>query len=115
ALRAAALANLNAPDQERAAELLYMRAEAAVRAGELATAMTAVESILADHYETSYAPRAHLILGYLAEQDGNWADVIEAYQDLVEGWPDSFWALRAYYSIGQAHEKLEQWAEAKAA
>lgn len=97
------------------AEMLYMKGETAVEAGDMETARQTFEKVLSDYGDSTYAAQATDGLAFLAWNEGRLEDAVKEYEKLVGQWPGEFVARRAHYSMGQVMEELKRTEDAIAA
>lgn len=114
AARVDALTQLTGPDWLKA-EALYMAGEAAFDAGDLEKAQTLFEQLRADHPNYEFTPDAVEALGFIAEENGDYAAAVARYKEIGEVWPDAFAARRQPMNIGRAGEAAENYEAAVAA
>ena len=100
----AALSEVAAKNSRWTAEALYLKAETAIRAQELATAEEAFNQVLSSFPTSEYAPRAKEGLAFLAENKGNLDAALAAYTEVKDKWPNTFEARRQSINIARVLE-----------
>lgn len=103
--RAEALASLSQGDSPLTAEALYMQGEAAYDAKKHKVAAAAFERLRQEFPEFPHTPDAVEGLGYVEEDQANYAAALAKYREVLDKWPDSFAGRRQPLNVGRCQER----------
>jgi tetratricopeptide (TPR) repeat protein len=109
ALRVAELQAVADSGSEFTDEALYLAAESAYSAENFAEAKTLFERLRNEFPQSRYLPDAVEGLGYLAEDNKDYAQALAYYQEILEKWPLTFAGRRQELNIGRVRERLTEY------
>lgn len=112
ALRAEALQKVAAEGNRWSVEALYLSGEAAIEAKNYDKAREALQKVVSDYPDSSYAPQAADALAFLDENDGKLEEALAAYTKIFETADDTFTGRRQPTNMARIQEELGKLPEA---